>query len=365
MDMDQLLDATVKNGGSDLHLRVGAPPKLRVRGSLRTLGKVPLASEDTMGLMKSITGEKHLLELEEHGSTDFALAYKDLARFRVSAFRHQGRVGLVLRQIPSTLLTFEQIGLPEEIKVLCARPRGLFLVTGPTGSGKTTTLASMINYINETRLDHIITIEDPIEYVHPHKKCVLTQREIGADTPSFSEALRRALRQDPDIILVGEMRDLETIASAVTAAETGHLVFGTLHTTGASKTINRLIDAFPTTQQAQIRAQLSVGMIAVLSQQLLATADGKGRVAAFELMIMNAAIQNLVRENETFKIDSVIQTSTKDGMMLLDDHLFELYAEGRIKKSDAVARANNSDFLNRKIGQYDADKERLEQRKKK
>lgn len=349
MDIDKLLDATVKNKGSDLHIRVGVPPKMRVRGHLRTLGNAPLSSEDTLGLMKSIIPDKNLIEVEEVGSTDFAIPFRDLCRFRVSAFRHQGVYGMVLRQIPNTMLTFEQIGLPEVVKELCGRPRGMFLVTGPTGSGKTTTLTSMINYINETRQDHIITIEDPIEFVHQHNKCVITQREIGADTPSFEEALRRALRQDPDIILVGEMRDLPTISAAITAAETGHLVFGTLHTTSASKTVNRLINAFPTTQQEQIRTQLSVGLIAVLSQTLLPTADGKGRAAAYELMICNNAVQNLIRENETFKIDSVIQTSSKQGMRLLDDHLYELWATGRIKMEDAVQSSNYPDQLSVKI----------------
>lgn len=349
MEIDKLLDATVKNGGSDLHIRVGIPPKLRIRGHLRTLGNANLTPEETLGLAKSITPESNMAELEEMGSTDFAIDFRGIARFRVSAFRHQGRYGMVLRQIPNTMLSIDQIGLPPVVKELCGRPRGLFLVTGPTGSGKTTTLTSMINYINETRQDHIITIEDPIEFVHEHKKCVITQREIGPDTPSFSEALRRALRQDPDIILVGEMRDLETIEAAITAAETGHLVFGTLHTTSASKTVNRLINAFPTTQQEQIRTQLSVGLIAVLSQTLLPTADGKGRAAAYELMIANTAVQNLIRENETYKIDGVIQTAAKLGMQLLDDHLYELWAARKIKREDAIQRSNYPDQLTQKI----------------
>ncbi len=349
MDINKLLDASIKNGGSDLHIRSGIPPKLRVRGHLRTLGSQELTPEETFDLVKSITPESNMNELDELGSTDYAISVPDGTRFRVSAFRHQGRYGLVLRQIPNAMLTFDQIGLPDVIREICTRPRGMFLVTGPTGSGKTTTLTAMINHINETRQDHIVTIEDPIEFVHNHKKCVITQREIGADTTSFSEALRRVLRQDPDIILVGEMRDLETIESAITAAETGHLVFGTLHTTSASKTVNRLIDAFPTTQQAQIRAQLSMGLIGVLSQNLMPTADGKGRVAAYELMLCNAAIQNLIREAETYKIDGVIQTGSKYGMRLLDDHLFELYAAGRVKKDSAVNCGNYPDQLLQKI----------------
>ncbi len=358
MEMDKLLQATVDHGASDLHIRVGAPPKVRLRGSLRTMGKEDLTPEITLALMKSITSEKNQQELAEVGSTDFALAFGDVARFRVSAFKHQGRIGMVLRQIPNKLLSIEDIGLPEVVKELCERPRGLFLVTGPTGSGKTTTLTSMIDFVNRTRADHIITVEDPIEFVHEHKKCILTQREIGADCPSFQEALRRALRQDPDIILVGEMRDLETIEAAVSAAETGHLVFGTLHTTGAAKTINRLIDAFPTTQQEQIRTQLSVGLIAVISQQLLPTYDGKGRIAAYELMISTPAIANLIRENQTFKIDSVIQTCAKQGMILLEDHLFELVAANRVKENEAIQKANYPEQLAQKIAQWRSDQDR-------
>lgn len=354
MEIDKLLKATVDNGGSDLHLRVGAPPKLRVRGHLRSLGSTVLTADDTLALMRSITSEKNQAELQEVGGTDFAISYLDVARFRVSVFRHQGVIGLVLRQIPNKMLTMDQLGLPEIIKDMCNRPRGLFLVTGPTGSGKTTTLTAMINYINENRSDHIITIEDPIEFVHPHKKCLVTQREIGADVPSFSEALRRALRQDPDIILVGEMRDLETIEAAVSAAETGHMVFGTLHTTSASKTINRLIDAFPTTAQEQIRAQLSMGLIGVIAQTLLPTLDGKSRCAAYEIMICTPAIQNLIRENETFKIDGIIQTNGKMGMSLLDDALLKLYVDRKVKREDALQRSNYPGQLEQKMDAYEA-----------
>jgi twitching motility protein PilT len=364
MDMDKLLEASVKHDASDLHIRVGAPPKVRIRGSLRTMGDTPLTPDMTIALMKSITGEKAQQELAELGGTDFGLSFRDLARFRVSVFRHQGSIGMVLRQIPNRLMGFDEIGLPEVVKELCTRPRGLFLVTGPTGCGKTTTLASMIDHINNTRPDHIITIEDPIEYVHPHKKCVVTQREIGGDVPTFAEALRRALRQDPDIILVGEMRDLETISAAITAAETGHLVFGTLHTTGAYKTINRVIDAFPTNQQEMVRTQLSVGLIAVLSQQLLPAKDGKGRVAAYELMITTPAIQNLIRENQTFKIDSVIQTSSKLGMMLLDEHLFTLYQSDLVTEAEAMLHSVYPDTLAQKIAQLKAERQALAAKKR-
>jgi len=364
MDMDKLLDATVKHGGSDLHIRVNAPPKIRIRGSLRSMGETVLTPDMSMSLMKSITSEKGQQELAECGGTDFGLSYKDVARFRVSVFRHQGNIGMVLRQIPNKLMSFEEIGLPEVVRELCERPRGLFLVTGPTGSGKTTTLASMIDFINRSRADHLITVEDPIEYIHPHRKCVVTQRELGTDVPSFYEALRRALRQDPDIILVGEMRDLETIGAAITAAETGHLVFGTLHTTGAAKTINRIIDAFPIDQQEMVRTQLSVGLIAVLSQQLLPAANGKGRVAAYELMITIPAIANLIRENQTFKIDSVIQTSGRLGMVLLDDHLFGLFQAGRISEADMMTRSVYPDTLEQKVGLWKAEQERLANKKR-
>ena len=283
--MDDLLALAVEEGASDLHLAVGLPPTMRISGSLQQLESTPLTPEDTERLMREITPAIHQEGLAKVNGADFGMAYKDLARFRVSIFRQKGHVGLVLRQIPTKMLTLEQIGLPAQLKDLLFKPRGLILVTGPTGSGKTTTLASMINIINQERDCHIITIEDPIEYYHTHKKSVVTQREIGVDVPSFSEALRRALRQDPDVILVGEMRDLETMEAAITAAETGHLVFATLHTTGAARTVDRIVDAFPTNQQEQIRTQLSTSIVAVISQALMPRKDAPGRIAAFEFMI--------------------------------------------------------------------------------
>jgi twitching motility protein PilT len=246
------------------------------------------------------------------------------------------------------------LGLPDVVRELCMRPRGLVLVTGPTGSGKSTTLASMVDYINENRYDHIITIEDPVEYVHPHKNCIVTHREIGQDTSNFAEALRRALRQDPDIILVGEMRDLETISAAISAAETGHLVFATLHTTGAAKTIDRIVDAFPTNQQEQIRTQMATALVAVLSQNLLPKKEG-GRVAAYELMIMNPAIANMIRKNESHKIGSVIQTSADEGMVLFDDSLFNLYRTGKVSYKDVLARCNDLGNLEKKIRMFRED----------
>jgi twitching motility protein PilT len=312
-------------GGSDVHIVVGRPPVLRVHGRLRSLETKVLEPDDTVALMKSVTPEKNQQELQEVGGTDFGFAFGDAGRFRTSVFRQKGNISMVLRLIPSALLSFEQIGLPRICAALCRRPRGLFLVTGPTGSGKTTTLASMINYINENLDQHIITVEEPIEYYHSHKKSIINQREVGLDVPTFSEALRRSLRMDPDVILVGELRDLETIEAAITAAETGHLVFGTLHTTGCQGTINRIVDAFPVSQQEQIRVQLSTNLIAVLSQILCPKKIGKGRVAAYEFMVVTSAISNLIRENKTYRIESSIQIGKKMGMQLLDDHLWELY----------------------------------------
>jgi twitching motility protein PilT len=276
------------------------------------------------------------------------MAFGDYCRFRCAVFKQRGNVGMVLRQIPNKLLSFDQLGTPPVIKPLCHRPRGLFLVTGPTGSGKSTTLASMVDYINDTIDHHIITIEDPIEFYHYHKKSTVNQREVGVDVPSFSEAIRRALRQDPDVILVGEMRDLATIEAAITAAETGHLVFGTLHTTGAQGTVNRIIDVFPTNQQEQIRVQLSTAIIGVLSQALLPKIGG-GRCAAYEMLVVDAAIGNLIRENKTFRINSAIQTGAKVGMQLLDDHLFKLWQEGKVLEEEALAKANSVDELVKRI----------------
>lgn len=337
--IDRLLETCVRIGASDIHLHCGRPPVLRIDGRLRNLETKVLEPDDTVSLMKSVTPERNQQEFQEEGGTDFGFAFGDKARFRVSVFRAKGNVSMVLRLIPSRILTFEQIGLPALIQGLCRRPRGLFLVTGPTGSGKTTTLATMLDYINRDVGDrHIISIEDPIEYYHPHHRCVFSQREVGVDVPSFAEALRRALRQDPDVILVGEMRDLETMESAIRAAETGHLVFGTLHTTGAQGTINRIIDAFPVAQQEQIRVQLSTTLIAVLSQALMPKKGG-GRVAAYEFLLVTPAISNLIRENKTYRIDSSIQTGKKFGMQLLDEHLWRLYDDGTCEGDECLERA--------------------------
>jgi twitching motility protein PilT len=344
-----LLDTVVKLRASDLHLTVGRPPTLRHHGMLKNLQTKILDSDDMVSLMKAITPERNQQELQEEGGTDFGFAYGEAARFRVSVFRQRGDLAIVLRQIPNRLLTFEQIGLPTICKELIRRPRGMFLVTGPTGSGKTTSLATMIDFVNTTMDRHIVTMEDPIEYYHKHKKSIVNQREVGNDVPSFAESLRRVLRQDPDVILVGEMRDLETIESAIRAAETGHLVFGTLHTTGAAKTIDRIVDAFPVSQQNQIRVQLSTALLCVLSQVLLTRVDTDGMVAAYEFLVVTPAIANLIREGKTFRIDSSIQTGKKFGMQLLDDHLWSLYTQGKISAEEMIDKSKNPADLTDKV----------------
>ncbi|MFM8639458.1 MAG: type IV pilus twitching motility protein PilT [Planctomycetota bacterium] len=349
LQMDRLLDVVVKQDASDLHLSCGRPPTIRMSGRLRNLATKVLEPEDMMQLMKSVTPEKNQQELQEVGGTDFGFAFGTAARFRVSVFKQKGAISMVLRQIPNKLLTFEQIGLPEICRDLIRRPRGLFVVTGPTGSGKTTTLATMIDYINMSYERHIVTVEDPVEYYHLHKKSIVNQREVHLDVPTFSEALRRVLRSDPDVILVGELRDLETIEAAIRAAETGHLVFATLHTTGAAGTINRIIDAFPTNQQEQVRVQLSTSLIAVLSQVLCPRSDKPGRVAGYEFLVVTPAISNLIRENKTFRIDSAIQTGKKFGMQLLDDHLWSLFSKGWISGEEAVDKCRNPAEMHDKI----------------
>lgn len=372
--IDRLLDTVIKQEASDLHLTVGKPPSVRMSGRLIELKTRKLEPPDTVSLMKAITPERSQNELQEEGGSDFGFAYGDQddaensARFRVSIFKQKGFIALVLRRIPNKLLDIDAIGIPPIVKDLIRRPRGLFLVTGPTGSGKTTTLASMIDTINMTLDRHIITIEDPIEYYQPHKMSVVNQREVGTDVPSFSEALRRALRQDPDVMLVGEMRDLETIEAAITAAETGHLVFGTLHTSGAASTINRIIDAFPTSQQAQIRIQLSTTLMAVLSQQLLKRVDKRGMAAAYEFMVVTPGIAHMIRDNKSFRIDSMIQTGKKFGMQLLDDHLWSMYEKGMISAEDMIDRSRNSEQLAEKVhraggrvGRAELDEEEVEE----
>ncbi len=352
-EINKLLQMVIDHDASDLHLTVGRPPCLRISGALRSVNLPELNADDMTAYMKALTSDKNQVELAEIGSTDFGFSFEDQARFRASVFKQRGNIAIVLRIIPNRILKFKELGLPPQVKDYIFKPRGLFLVTGPTGSGKSTTLASLINMINEEKPHHIITIEDPIEFYHEHKKSLINQREIGTDVPSFSEALRRALREDPDVILVGEMRDLETIQAAITAAETGHLVFGTLHTTGAGETISRLIDAFPADQQEQVRTQLSGSLRAIITQSLLPKIGG-GRVPAFEILFNTHSIAHLIRENRIFGIESVLQTSGKMGMVTRDDHLFKLYINGLIDFASTLECCKNKDDITKKIREYQA-----------
>jgi twitching motility protein PilT len=362
--MEKLLTTVIQLKASDIHISVGQPPVIRHHGRMRKLDTKVLDSDDTTALMKSITPDRCQQELQEKGGADFAIEFIDGYRFRVALFKQKGTIGIVLRRIPSQFLSFEQIGMPDAIRSLIVKPRGLILVTGPTGSGKTTSLASMVNFLNENYDRHIITLEDPIEYYHKHKKCTVNQREIGVDCPSFKEGIRRALRMDPDIILVGEMRDLETIHAAIEAAETGHIVFATLHTSGAASTINRIIDVFPKEQQDQVRTQLSTALIGVLSQGILPRKP-EGLVAAFEMMVVTPAIQNLIRENKVYRIDSSIQTGRKHGMFLLDESLFRLWKDGVCDKEEVLLKSSKPSELAAKIaaaerGAFDEDDEEYE-----
>src|SRR5262245_43242511 len=348
--MSDLLQLVVNDGCSDLHVRVGVPPVVRLHGILHRIEGPPLTPDDSEELVRSAASEDHIQQVRERGGADFRFAFGELARFRVSVFKERGNFGMVLRQIPTKMLTMEQIGLPPSVRDLLWKPRGLVLVTGPTGSGKTTTLASMINIINEERDDaHIVTVEDPIEYYHKHKRAIVTQREVNVDVPNFAEALRRALRQDPDVVLVGEMRDLETIDAAITAAETGHLVFGTLHTTGAAKTIDRIVNAFPVNQQEQIRIQLSTVLQAVISQLLIPRIDKPGRVAVFEIMVNTPSIAALIRDNKTFRINSDIQTGAKYGMVTLDSFLLDKYMAGMIAREEVITKAQDPETIQQKL----------------
>src|SRR5262245_11587643 len=349
MDIHALMDQAFEKGASDLHLAVGRRPVLRIGGRLVEIGDAVLQAGDTEVMAQAVCPPRNWDELQRGGTTDFGLAHRDKCRFRVSVLTQKGARGLVMRQISQKLMTFEQIGLPDSVHQLLNLHRGLVLVTGPTGSGKTTTLATMIDWINRNRDVHIVTIEDPIEYYHTHKKAQMTQREVGNDVPTFPEAMRRVLRQDPDVIMLGEMRDLETTTAAITAAETGHLVFGTLHTTGAARTVDRIIDQYPKEQQEQIRSQLSLSLVAVISQILLPDASG-GRVASFEVMLSNPAIENHIRKVETFKIPSVIQTSRRQGMVIMDDFLLDLWRGGRLTKEVTLEHAFDRKALALRMG---------------
>jgi twitching motility protein PilT len=338
IQMDKVLSAAIRQEAEDIFFTVGRPPMLRLNGSLEPLPTDVLTREDTVGLMKSITPERYQQELQELGSADYGFEFQGKASFRVGAFRQQGDIAIVLRLIPSRVRSFSELGLGTSVQELLFRPRGLLLVTGPTGCGKTTTLATMIDHINNTRQCHILTIEDPIEYRHKHKKAIVSQREVGVDVPDFTEALRRALRESPDVILVGEMRDLESTRLAISASETGHLVLSTVHTQSAQSTVERIIDEFPPNQQAQIRVQLANSLLAILAQSLVPKVQG-GLVAAFEILLVTPAVRHLIRDNKTFRIDSAIQTGRDRGMQLLDDHLVRLYEEGLIERTEVLTRS--------------------------
>lgn len=352
IDVKLLLEEIYTRDGSDLHLVVGDPPTVRVHGRLVRMEEYgKLDPETTADLVRQIIPQRCVAELEEQRGVDFGFAYENKARFRVAVFYQKGTLALNMRLIPYKIRTFEELGLDLHVQQLCHAPRGLVLVTGPTGSGKTTTLATMIDYINRNRDCHIITIEDPIEYYQDHKMSVVSQREVGEDVPTFDVGVIKALRQDPDVILVGEMRDLLTIGAAVRAAETGHLVFSTLHTTGAVRTVDRIVDVFPFDQQEQIRTQLAGNLLAVISQLLLPRADGKGRVAAYEIMICTPAIRHLIRDRKTHSIYSAIQTGQKLGMKTLDDSLLALYRRGLLAKDEMMRVAENPGEILEKLGE--------------
>lgn len=339
--IEQILESAVQKDASDIHLTVGRPVTLRISGELISQDEHKLTPQDTEAFAAEIATEEQRKEVEAVGGIDFAFAYQDKARFRVSLFKQQGQIAMVMRQLPNKFRKFEDLGLTDQVRDCLNRPRGLILVTGPTGSGKTTTLAAMLNYINDTYSKHIVTAEDPIEFIYPMHKCVINQREVGVDVPSFSAAVEKALRQDPDVILIGEMRGLDTMQNAIRAAETGHLVFGTLHTTGAARTVDRIIDVFPPEQQQTIRVQLASVMVAVLSQALIPRSDKPGRIAAHDIMIATPAIRNLIREGKTYQINSELQTGKKYGMRCLDDTLKQYYADGIISYDSAIEFAQD------------------------
>ena len=349
--LEDLLRLVIEEEASDLHLCVGVPPTLRLKGTLTPLNTAPLTAADMETLARGLARPDQMDRVNEEGSVDFGLSFRDNNRFRCNVYRERGNLAAAVRMLPRRLLTLEAIGIPQSVRALLELPRGLVLVTGPTGSGKTTSLASMLTVINETSPRHILTIEDPIEYYLDHRRGIVNQREVGVDVPTFAEGLRRALRQDPDVILVGEMRDLETIETAITAAETGHLVFSTLHTTGASRTIDRIVDAFDAQRQQQIRVQLSMNLKAVISQLLLPRKDGTGRIAVFEVMINTSSIGALLRDNKSFRIHNEILTGGKYGMVSLEASLVDLFQRGIIERELVLGYAQDVEVARQLLGE--------------
>ncbi|MBU4562044.1 type IV pilus twitching motility protein PilT [bacterium] len=339
MEIKELLIMAKEEDASDLHLNVGIPPVLRINGKLKKLDLPELTPESTHEMIYSILNERQKTDFEKYGELDLSYELANVARFRINVFKHRRGEGAAFRLIPEKIKTLSELNLPSILSNFTEKDKGFVLLTGPTGSGKSTTLAALIDIINKNRYDNIITIEDPIEFIHYHKNCLISQREVGSHTKSFTSALRNALREDPDVILVGEMRDLETISMALTAAETGHLVFSTLHTISAGETVERIIDVFPPHQQNQVRMQLAGSILGIVAQTLMPTLDGKGRVPALEVMIANPAIRNLIREGKTYQIPSTIQISKKDGMQSLDQSLKDLLMEGKISREDAIKKA--------------------------
>ncbi len=351
MNIFGLLKIAVELGASDIHITVDSKPIARTKGKFIKLLDRILTKEDTEEMVIEIAGAKNFKRIQEHGEADFSVTLDETGdRFRVNAYKQKGNYAIAIRTITSTIPSFETLGIPDVLRTFTEKHKGLVLVTGPTGSGKSTTLASLIDIINQNQQRHIITLEDPIEYVHHHKNSLVNQREIGQDTESFHSALRAILRQDPDVILIGEMRDSETISIALTAAETGHLVFSTLHTVGAAKTIDRIVDMFPPEQQQQVRTQLSTVCEGIISQQLVQTNDGRKRIAALEVMVATPAIRNLIRENKTYQIPNMIQTGSKIGMQSMDQELVNLFRQGKISKEMALSRCTDFEYTSRLVG---------------
>jgi twitching motility protein PilT len=350
MEFSDILKETVRLEASDLHIAVGSPPAVRIRGQLQRLDMPPFTSQQTRELIYSILNNDQRKRLETDWQVDFSYSIPNMARFRVNAYIQRASIGAAFRLIPSKIKSIEDLGLPTVLHEFAKKPRGLVLFTGPTGSGKTTSLAALVDEINKTRKEHIMTVEDPIEFLHLHKNCIVNQRELGNDAQSFELALKAALRQDPDVILVGEMRDLETISTALTAAETGHLVFATLHTQDTPQTVDRIIDVFPSHQQQQVRVQLSVALQGIVTQQLLPTADGSGRICCCEVLMLTPAVRNLIREGKTHQIYSVLQTSAGQGMQSMDAALAQLVRKGKITRELAESRSGSPDELRRLMG---------------